>query len=77
MSMNIGYRPALERLSKERRSEIASYAARMRNLQRVRVCECDHAEREHWSIGAKECRACEIAELPRPCLRFTPKRRRR
>jgi hypothetical protein len=68
----MAYRPARERLSATQRSEIARHAALERALQRIRVCECGHEERDHWSIGAKECRACEIAELPHPCGAFSP-----
>jgi hypothetical protein len=67
----MAYRSARERLSPEQRTEIARHAARMRALQRVLVCRCGHEEREHWSIGARECRACEIAEVPRPCMGFS------
>jgi hypothetical protein len=67
------YKPARERLSAEQRSEIARHAAMVRAMRRdALICTCGHAESEHWSIGARECRACEIAEHPDPCPRFTP-----
>ena len=66
------YKPARDRLSAEQRSEIARHAAIMRGMQRApEACSCGHAESEHWSIGARECRACEIDERPNPCMRFS------
>jgi hypothetical protein len=70
------YRPARERLSSERRSEIARHAALTRALLRVSICACGHEEREHWSIGSHECRTCEIDERPQPCAAFSPLRGR-
>jgi len=68
------YKPARERLTAERRSDIASHAAQARRaLPSVIVCACTHPERDHWTVGARECRACDIAELPRPCQAFSPR----
>ncbi len=65
------YKPARERLSPERRSEIARHAALVRGARvRLAMCSCGHAESEHWSIGARECRTCDVMELPYPCIGF-------
>jgi hypothetical protein len=67
------YKSARERLSPEQRSEIARHAAMERAMQRGPLnCSCGHTEGDHWSIGARECRACEIDERPNPCLGYTP-----
>lgn len=69
------YRSAYERLSKDARREIASHAARIRHEQRPRKtppCVCSDPENEHWSVGIRDCRACDLrGELDR-CPGFTP-----
>lgn len=70
----MAYKPARERMSAERRSDIARHAALMRARPPVvSVCACGHAENEHWSVGSKECRTCDIAELPNACIGFVPR----
>jgi hypothetical protein len=53
-----------------RRAEIASAAARSKILYVVRICACGHKEGEHFSVGKRECFACDAADAAVPCPGF-------
>lgn len=70
------YRTARERLTIETRREIASHAARARQRQRAMhavICECGDPEDVHWSVGKRDCRACDLRENLEGCQGFTPR----